>query len=87
MIDTSVSSVVALLTVRSVRQKEVFDVLEQQSRSALLPDAIISTISGQITIQVRYESLECKDIVVNQKPDEICKLPTFLSVHGCNYNA
>ncbi|KAJ1354570.1 hypothetical protein KIN20_011551 [Parelaphostrongylus tenuis] len=46
----------------------VLDVLEQQGRSALLSDAIISTILGQITVQVRYEPLECKDVVVNQPP-------------------
>ncbi|KAJ1348021.1 hypothetical protein KIN20_003232 [Parelaphostrongylus tenuis] len=40
----------------------VLDVLDQQGHSALLPDAIISTILSQLTIQVRYEPLECKGV-------------------------
>ncbi|KAJ1346079.1 hypothetical protein KIN20_000766 [Parelaphostrongylus tenuis] len=40
----------------------VFDVLEQQGRSALLPDAVISAILSQLTVQVKYNPLECKDV-------------------------
>ncbi|KAJ1354421.1 hypothetical protein KIN20_011351 [Parelaphostrongylus tenuis] len=42
----------------------VFDVLEQQGRSALLPDAIISTILGQVMVQINYEALECKEATI-----------------------
>ncbi|KAJ1347112.1 hypothetical protein KIN20_002074 [Parelaphostrongylus tenuis] len=38
----------------------VFDILEQQGRRALLPDAIISAVLGQLRIQVNYDPLECK---------------------------
>ncbi|KAJ1361619.1 hypothetical protein KIN20_020911 [Parelaphostrongylus tenuis] len=38
----------------------VFDVLEQQGRSAFLPDTIISAILGQLRIQINYDPLECK---------------------------
>ncbi|KAJ1348014.1 hypothetical protein KIN20_003222 [Parelaphostrongylus tenuis] len=48
----------------------VFDVLEQQARNALLPDAIIANILGQLTVQVRYEPLECKEAAVNHKPTD-----------------
>ncbi|KAJ1348017.1 hypothetical protein KIN20_003225 [Parelaphostrongylus tenuis] len=40
----------------------IVDVLEQQSRSALIPDAITSAILSQLTVQIRYEPLECKDV-------------------------
>ncbi|KAJ1370185.1 hypothetical protein KIN20_031855 [Parelaphostrongylus tenuis] len=39
----------------------VFDVLESQGRSALLPDAVISAFLGQLTVNITYEPLECKD--------------------------
>ncbi|KAJ1371036.1 hypothetical protein KIN20_032905 [Parelaphostrongylus tenuis] len=38
----------------------VFDVLEQQGRSVLLPDTIVSAILGQLRIQINYDPLECK---------------------------
>ncbi|KAJ1358882.1 hypothetical protein KIN20_017437 [Parelaphostrongylus tenuis] len=65
------SGEVQALVSRLVMQT-VFDVLEQQSRSALLHDAIISTILGQLTLQVTYEPLECKDVAVNQNPAMEC---------------
>ncbi|KAJ1348013.1 hypothetical protein KIN20_003221 [Parelaphostrongylus tenuis] len=48
----------------------VFDVLEQQSRLAVLPDTIISSILNQLAAQVRYEALEYKG--VEQDPKELC---------------
>ncbi|KAJ1349734.1 hypothetical protein KIN20_005373 [Parelaphostrongylus tenuis] len=38
----------------------VIDVLEQQGRSVLLPDAVISAILDQLSVQISYEPLECK---------------------------
>ncbi|KAJ1362028.1 hypothetical protein KIN20_021437 [Parelaphostrongylus tenuis] len=43
----------------------VFDVLERQGRSAGLPDAIIAAILSQLSVQIRYEALECKKATVN----------------------
>ncbi|KAJ1361582.1 hypothetical protein KIN20_020865 [Parelaphostrongylus tenuis] len=37
----------------------VFDVLESQGRSALLPDAVISDILSQLNVTVNYTPLEC----------------------------
>ncbi|KAJ1369070.1 hypothetical protein KIN20_030455 [Parelaphostrongylus tenuis] len=42
----------------------VFNALEQQGRSALLPDTIISAILGQLRVQVNYDPLECKGATV-----------------------
>ncbi|KAJ1364954.1 hypothetical protein KIN20_025151 [Parelaphostrongylus tenuis] len=42
----------------------VFDVLERQGRSAGLPDAMIAAILGQLSVQIRYEALECKKATV-----------------------
>ncbi|KAJ1374254.1 hypothetical protein KIN20_036905 [Parelaphostrongylus tenuis] len=39
----------------------VIDVLEQQGRSAPLPDFVISSILSQLMIQVSYDPLECKE--------------------------
>ncbi|KAJ1357326.1 hypothetical protein KIN20_015456 [Parelaphostrongylus tenuis] len=42
----------------------VTDVLEQQGRSAGLPDVIISNILNQLTVQVEYDPFECKTVSV-----------------------
>ncbi|KAJ1345787.1 hypothetical protein KIN20_000403 [Parelaphostrongylus tenuis] len=39
----------------------VLNVLEQQGRSALLPDAVISNILEQLMIEINYDALECKE--------------------------
>ncbi|KAJ1370689.1 hypothetical protein KIN20_032477 [Parelaphostrongylus tenuis] len=55
-------------SVSRLMMQTVFDVLEQQGRSALLPDTIILNILGQLMVQTRYEPLECKEASVNQPP-------------------
>ncbi|KAJ1354930.1 hypothetical protein KIN20_012027 [Parelaphostrongylus tenuis] len=45
--------------VQRLVMQTVFDVLERQARSALLPDAIISAILGQLTVEIRYNPLSC----------------------------
>ncbi|KAJ1351640.1 hypothetical protein KIN20_007737 [Parelaphostrongylus tenuis] len=45
----------------------VFDVLECQSRSALLPDAAISAILGQLNVTISYTPLNCQ---MSATPDE-----------------
>ncbi|KAJ1358922.1 hypothetical protein KIN20_017491 [Parelaphostrongylus tenuis] len=44
----------------------VFYVLESQARSALLPDAIISSILGQVEVKVTYEPMLCQKVVLAQ---------------------
>ncbi|KAJ1360453.1 hypothetical protein KIN20_019425 [Parelaphostrongylus tenuis] len=41
----------------------VIDVLESQARSALLPDAVISGILSQLTLNVSYNPMNCDKIV------------------------
>ncbi|KAJ1353542.1 hypothetical protein KIN20_010187 [Parelaphostrongylus tenuis] len=41
----------------------VFDVLESQARSALLPDAVISTILDQLTVDITYRPMSCDKVV------------------------
>ncbi|KAJ1374533.1 hypothetical protein KIN20_037238 [Parelaphostrongylus tenuis] len=41
----------------------VLDVIENQGRSAFLPDAVISAILGQIEVKITYEPMECQKIV------------------------
>ncbi|KAJ1365989.1 hypothetical protein KIN20_026498 [Parelaphostrongylus tenuis] len=45
--------------VQRLVMQTVFDVLERQGRSALLPDAVISAILGQLTVEVTYNPLNC----------------------------
>ncbi|KAJ1360456.1 hypothetical protein KIN20_019428 [Parelaphostrongylus tenuis] len=47
----------------------VFDVLEEQARSALLPDAVISDISGQLEVHITYLPLSCEMIAFNPPKD------------------
>ncbi|KAJ1372181.1 hypothetical protein KIN20_034268 [Parelaphostrongylus tenuis] len=61
----SISKAAAQAFVQRIVMQTVFDVLEQQGRSALLPDAIISGILGQIGAQINYEPLECKAVAHN----------------------
>ncbi|KAJ1365938.1 hypothetical protein KIN20_026425 [Parelaphostrongylus tenuis] len=46
---------------------KVFDVLEGQGRSALLPDAVISSILSQLSVQVNYNPMKCQ---MDVKPDD-----------------
>ncbi|KAJ1350193.1 hypothetical protein KIN20_005926 [Parelaphostrongylus tenuis] len=41
----------------------VFDVLERQGRSALLPDFVVSSILNQLEIKITYEPLLCQRVV------------------------
>ncbi|KAJ1349627.1 hypothetical protein KIN20_005221 [Parelaphostrongylus tenuis] len=41
----------------------VFDVLESQARSALLPETVISLILGQLTVKVTYTAMKCLTVL------------------------
>ncbi|KAJ1349625.1 hypothetical protein KIN20_005219 [Parelaphostrongylus tenuis] len=45
-----------------------FDVLESQARSALLPEAVISLILGQLSVKVNYTPMQCQ-IVLSSPTD------------------
>ncbi|KAJ1366572.1 hypothetical protein KIN20_027260 [Parelaphostrongylus tenuis] len=47
----------------------VFDALEHQGRSALIPDALISAILGQLEVRVVYAPIQCQDVVLNPATD------------------
>ncbi|KAJ1354011.1 hypothetical protein KIN20_010810 [Parelaphostrongylus tenuis] len=47
----------------------VFDVLESQRRSALLTDAIISTILGQLDVTISYKPMLCQTVSRNSVTD------------------
>ncbi|KAJ1361328.1 hypothetical protein KIN20_020545 [Parelaphostrongylus tenuis] len=50
--------------VQRLVMQTVFDVLESQARSALLPDPVISTILGQLTVNITYEPLKCQAVAL-----------------------
>ncbi|KAJ1361252.1 hypothetical protein KIN20_020459 [Parelaphostrongylus tenuis] len=49
----------------------VFDVLESQARSALLPDAVILAILGQLTAKITYEPLPCPIVALDLLNDQV----------------
>ncbi|KAJ1367765.1 hypothetical protein KIN20_028750 [Parelaphostrongylus tenuis] len=59
----------AQASVNRLVMQTVFNVLESQGRSALLPDAVIIAILGQLTINITYEPLECKMVALNPTAD------------------
>ncbi|KAJ1370615.1 hypothetical protein KIN20_032383 [Parelaphostrongylus tenuis] len=70
--------------VQRLVMKTVFDVLELQGRSALLPDAVISAILGQLSVNITYEPLDCEEVaitleeMVGTNPSHL----THLTLHG-----
>ncbi|KAJ1368909.1 hypothetical protein KIN20_030267 [Parelaphostrongylus tenuis] len=53
--------------VERIVMQTLFDVLERQARSALLPDAIITAILSQLTVQISYKPMDCLMVV---KPED-----------------
>ncbi|KAJ1373049.1 hypothetical protein KIN20_035377 [Parelaphostrongylus tenuis] len=58
--------------VQRIVMQTIFDVLERQARSAFLPDALISTILGQLTVNITYEPMECPGVAISR--DEEVKI-------------
>ncbi|KAJ1365300.1 hypothetical protein KIN20_025566 [Parelaphostrongylus tenuis] len=65
--------------VQRLVMQTVIDVLEGQGRGALLPDAVISAILGQLSVNITYEPLECEDVAItrmeevgNRQPSQRC---------------
>ncbi|KAJ1355811.1 hypothetical protein KIN20_013361 [Parelaphostrongylus tenuis] len=50
--------------VQSLVMQTVFDVLELQGRSALLPDVVISAILAQLTINITYVPMFCQEVLL-----------------------
>ncbi|KAJ1356440.1 hypothetical protein KIN20_014162 [Parelaphostrongylus tenuis] len=50
--------------VQRLVMQTVFNVLESQARAAFLPDPVISTILGQLTVSVTYEPLKCQAVAL-----------------------
>ncbi|KAJ1353901.1 hypothetical protein KIN20_010677 [Parelaphostrongylus tenuis] len=48
---------------------QIFDVLEQQARSALLADTVISAILGQLQVKVTYAPLQCQKFIADPTKD------------------
>ncbi|KAJ1358204.1 hypothetical protein KIN20_016551 [Parelaphostrongylus tenuis] len=49
----------------------IIAVLEQQGHSAGLPDAIISSILNQLMVQISYDPLECKTVIIYPKANNM----------------
>ncbi|KAJ1368994.1 hypothetical protein KIN20_030358 [Parelaphostrongylus tenuis] len=55
------------------------DVLERQGRRTLLPDAIISNILDQLTVNIMYEPMVCQGVVLDPTMDTVTNME-----HKCN---
>ncbi|KAJ1369114.1 hypothetical protein KIN20_030511, partial [Parelaphostrongylus tenuis] len=64
--------------VKRLVMQGVLDVLEQQGRAAGLPDFVITTILGQLGVNVLYTSLPCP--LVSVSPNAPSKFPTKFSI-------
>ncbi|KAJ1355616.1 hypothetical protein KIN20_013082 [Parelaphostrongylus tenuis] len=53
---------------------KVFDVLERQGRTALLPDAVISNILSQLTVDITYKPILCQIAVRDVNNDMIAEM-------------
>ncbi|KAJ1355165.1 hypothetical protein KIN20_034283 [Parelaphostrongylus tenuis] len=58
------SEAAAAQLVQRLVMQTVLEVLESQARSALLPDAVISAILGQLSVTVTYSPLMCPKVHV-----------------------
>ncbi|KAJ1366826.1 hypothetical protein KIN20_027598 [Parelaphostrongylus tenuis] len=68
--------------VSRLAMQAVLNVLEQQGRSALLPDAVISNILEQLMIQIKYDALECKETTAAPTRD-MMSTSQEQHIHGC----
>ncbi|KAJ1346526.1 hypothetical protein KIN20_001337 [Parelaphostrongylus tenuis] len=57
--------------VQRLVMQTVIDVLESQGRSALLPDDVISSILGQLSVNTTYKPLSCQNVVLNLVNDMV----------------
>ncbi|KAJ1360679.1 hypothetical protein KIN20_019707 [Parelaphostrongylus tenuis] len=49
----------------------IFDVLEREGRSAFLPEAAISAILDQLTVNVAYQPMLCQAAILNLAADNV----------------
>ncbi|KAJ1357725.1 hypothetical protein KIN20_015921 [Parelaphostrongylus tenuis] len=57
--------------VQRLVMQTVFDVLENQARSALIPDATIANILSQVEVKASYEPLQCLKFTANPLMDNV----------------
>ncbi|KAJ1358894.1 hypothetical protein KIN20_017457 [Parelaphostrongylus tenuis] len=58
----------------------VTEVLEQQGRSAGLPDDMISNILDQLTVQINYDPFECKTLSALKPGETMVKGVTMMNM-------
>ncbi|KAJ1362637.1 hypothetical protein KIN20_022258 [Parelaphostrongylus tenuis] len=61
----------------------VHDILEQQGQAAGLPDFVITTILGQLGIEILYTPLSCPKVSVNPKDPIVRDLPAMMMRTTC----
>ncbi|KAJ1369414.1 hypothetical protein KIN20_030862 [Parelaphostrongylus tenuis] len=68
--------------VQRLAMQTIIDVLERQGRSALLPDAVISTILSQLTVDISYTPMNCPMVTDPEEMRESSILSNPLGVRG-----
>ncbi|KAJ1373041.1 hypothetical protein KIN20_035369 [Parelaphostrongylus tenuis] len=76
------SKVGAQAFVRCLVMQTIFDVLENQGRSAILPDALISTILSQLTVSITYEPVQCQNVVLDLVMNKIPMMESGCIIAG-----
>ncbi|KAJ1362064.1 hypothetical protein KIN20_021474 [Parelaphostrongylus tenuis] len=69
-VETRLSGSISFSALEKKHVSRFFDVLEIQALGALPPDALISSILGQFSINVSYEPMECPGVSTTQ-PEEV----------------
>ncbi|KAJ1363981.1 hypothetical protein KIN20_023961 [Parelaphostrongylus tenuis] len=60
----------------------IFDVLESQGRSVLLPDAVISAILDQLEVKVTYAPLQCQKFIADPTKDATADMDNKCIIAG-----
>ncbi|KAJ1368451.1 hypothetical protein KIN20_029582 [Parelaphostrongylus tenuis] len=77
----SASNASAHAFVERLVMQTVFDVLEDQGRSALLPGALISTILGQLTVRIGYVPMRCQAVL--SSPTDMAVTLEHVDLQNC----
>ncbi|KAJ1350888.1 hypothetical protein KIN20_006800 [Parelaphostrongylus tenuis] len=78
------NEVAAKAFVEHPMMRTIFDILERQGSSALLPDTVISAILGQLTVTIMYVPMQCQE-VLNGPEDKTIELERHVAteLHHC----
>ncbi|KAJ1369338.1 hypothetical protein KIN20_030772 [Parelaphostrongylus tenuis] len=72
--DLCIISLEAVANTLYPKKSIIFDVLDHQGRSALLPDIVISNIWSQVEVKTTYAPMQCQEVLLNGLTDAAAQL-------------